>query len=54
VPPGDYAIVALNDGDRLEYANPESLNPYLSDAEQISVRARGTAMVNLGLTAVEK
>lgn len=54
VPPGDYAIVALNDGDRLEYANPESLNPYLSDAEQISVRARGTTMVNLGLTAVEK
>ena len=54
VPPGDYAIVALNDGDRIEYANPETLNPYLSDAEQISVRARGTAMVNLGLTAVEK
>jgi len=54
VPPGDYAILALNDGDRLEYANPDILNPYLSDAEQISVRARGTAMVNLGLTAVEK
>ena len=54
VPPGDYAILALNDGDRLEYANPDVLNTYLSDAEQISVRARGTAMVNLGLTAVEK
>lgn len=54
VPPGDYAILALNDGDQLEYANPDILDPYLSDAEQISVRARGTATVNLGLTAVEK
>ena len=54
VPPGDYAILALNDGDRLEYADPDILNAYLSDAEPISIRARGTAMVNLGLTAVEK
>jgi hypothetical protein len=54
VPPGDYEILALNDGDRLEYANPDVLNPYLADAEQISIRSRGTAMVNLGLTAVEK
>jgi hypothetical protein len=54
VPPGDYVILALNDGDRLEYANPDVLDPYLSDAEQISVRARGTAILNLGLTAVEK
>jgi hypothetical protein len=54
VPPGDYSILALNDGDQVEYANPDVLNPFLSEAEQISVRARGTAMVNLGLTAVEK
>ena len=29
VPPGDYAILALDGGDRLEYANPEVLDPYL-------------------------
>ena len=52
VPPGDYRVVALNGGDRLEYANPEVLNPYLSDAEQVGVRGRGTVMVHLGLTAV--
>jgi len=54
VAPGDYAIVALNNGDRVEYADADALNAYLSDAEQVSVQGRGTVMVNLGLTAVEK
>ncbi|HXJ87111.1 MAG TPA: carboxypeptidase regulatory-like domain-containing protein [Candidatus Binatia bacterium] len=54
VAPGDYTIVALNGGDGVEYADPDVVNAYLSDAAQISVQGRGTVMVNLGLTAVEK
>ena len=54
VPPGDYAIVALDGGDRLEYADPEILNPYLSDAEHFSVRPHTTVTVNLGLTSVKR
>lgn len=54
LPPGDYAIVALDGGDRLEYADPEILNPYLSDAEHVSVQPRATVTVNLGLTSVKR
>jgi hypothetical protein len=54
VPPGDYAILALDGADRLEYADPEILNPYLSDAEHVSVRPRATVTVNLGLTSVKR
>jgi len=54
VPPGDYAILALDGGDRLEYANPEVLDPYLSDADHVTVRAHGTVTVNLGLTSVKR
>jgi hypothetical protein len=54
VPPGDYLILALNDGDQLEYANPDVLSPYLSDAGQVTVRARGNVTVNLGLTSVSR
>ena len=42
--PGDYAILALDEGERLEYDNPEVLNPYLSDAEHVSVQPHGTVM----------
>jgi hypothetical protein len=52
VAPGDYAILALEGADGLEYADPEVLEPYLSEAEPISVPARGTVTVNLGITAV--
>ena len=54
VAPGDYAIVALDEGESLEYDNPEVLNAYLSDAERVSVRPHGTVMVNLGLTSVKR
>jgi hypothetical protein len=54
IPPGDYAILALDGGDRLEYADPEILDPYLSDAEHVSVRPRATVNVNLGLTSVKR
>ena len=54
VPPGDYAILALNGAVGLEYADPDVLEPYLSDAEQVSVPLRGNVTVNLGLTAVKR
>jgi hypothetical protein len=54
IPPGDYAIVALDGGDGLEYADPEILNPYLSDAEHVTVRPHATVTVNLGLTSVRR
>jgi protocatechuate 3,4-dioxygenase beta subunit len=54
IPPGDYAILALDGGDQLEYADPEILNPYLTDAEHVSVRPRATVTVNLGLTSLKR
>jgi hypothetical protein len=54
VPPGDYTILALDGGNALEYADPDVLEPYLSDAEQISVPVRGNLTVNLGLTSVKR
>jgi len=54
IPPGDYVILALDGGDRVEYADPEVLNPYLSDAEHVSVRPHATVTVNLGLTSVKR
>lgn len=54
VPPGDYAILALNGAVGLEYADPDVLEPYLSDAEQVSVPVRGNVTVNLGLTQAKR
>jgi hypothetical protein len=54
VPPGDYSILALDGATGLEYADPDVLEPYLSDAEQISVPVRGNVTVNLGRTSVKK
>jgi len=54
IPPGDYVIVALDGGDQLEYADPEILNPYLSDAEHITLPPHATVTVNLGLTSVKR
>ena len=54
VPPGDYEILALDGAVGLEYANPDVLEPYLSDAEQVSVPLRGNVTVNLGLTPVKR
>jgi hypothetical protein len=54
VPPGDYAILALDGAVDLEYADPDILEPYLSDAEQVSVPLRGNVTVNLGLTQAKR
>jgi hypothetical protein len=47
VAPGDYLLLALDGVDRLEYENPEVLNPYLSKAEHITLQPHGIANVNL-------
>jgi len=49
VPPGEYAVVAIDHGDQLEYLNPDILNPYLSDAQHVNVRPNGNATVHLSL-----
>ena len=54
IPPGDYSILALDGATAVEYADPDVLEPYLSDAEQINVPARGNVTVNLGLTAAKR
>jgi len=54
VAPGEYALLALDGGDRLEYANPEVLGPYLSNAEHVTVRAHGNVVASVGLTSAGK
>jgi hypothetical protein len=51
VAPGDYELLALDHGEQLEYGNPEVLNPYLSNAQHISVQPRGSANVTVNLTS---
>jgi hypothetical protein len=52
VAPGDYALLAFDNGDQLEYANPEVLDPYLSGAAHISLQPHGTASINLTLSPI--
>lgn len=54
VAPGDYAVVAIDHGEQVEYANPDVLSLYLSSAQQIHVAAHGTATVNLTVTPVRR
>jgi hypothetical protein len=54
VTPGDYLLLAFEGGDRLQYENPEVLNPYLSKAEHISLQPHGIANVNLSLSPTER
>jgi hypothetical protein len=54
VAPGDYAVLAFDGIDKLEYGNPEVLNPYLSKAAHISLQPHGTASVNLTLSPMSR
>jgi len=47
VTPGDYMLLALDQADQLEYANPEILNAYLSKAIHINVQPHVATNVNL-------
>jgi hypothetical protein len=51
VAPGDYSVLAFDAADRLEYENPDVMNPYLSRAEHVSLQPHGTANVNLSLSS---
>jgi hypothetical protein len=50
VAPGDYLLLAVDGVERLEYENPEVLDPYLSKAEHISLQPHGMANLNLSLS----
>ncbi len=54
VAPGDYLLLAFDASDRLNYEDPEVLNPYLSKAEHISLQPHGVANVNLSLSSIER
>jgi hypothetical protein len=54
VAPGDYTLLAFDQADQLEYANPDVLNPYLSGAAHISLQPHGTASINLILSPVNR
>jgi hypothetical protein len=54
VPPGEYSLLAIDHTDQLEYADPEVLSPYLSDAVHITLQAHATASVNLSLSHLGK
>jgi len=54
VAPGDYALLAFDNVDQLEYANPDVLNPYLSAAAHISLQPRGMASINLTVSPISR
>lgn len=49
IPPGDYMLFAVEEVDNLEYANPDTMRPYLSRATQITLSAgqKGNASISL-------
>jgi len=52
VAPGDYAVLALDRVDQLEYANPAALQPYLAQASHVTLTANGNAEIALNLVHV--
>jgi type IV secretory pathway protease TraF len=49
VPPGAYALFAVEDGADLEYANPAAIRPYLATAKTIQVPPSGSITQRLDL-----
>jgi hypothetical protein len=54
VAPGDYLLLAFDGLGRVDYEDPEVLNPYLSKAEHITLQPHGVANVNLSLAPTER
>jgi len=50
ISPGDYLLLAFDQADKLEYEDPDVLNPYLSGAAHITLQPHGTASINLTLS----
>ncbi len=51
VPPGAYALFAVEDGGDLEYANPSAIRPYLASAAKLRVAPAGAYTQRLELPA---
>jgi hypothetical protein len=45
--PGEYKILAVDNPDELEYANPEAVRRYLSKARDVSLAPNQKAKVEL-------
>jgi hypothetical protein len=54
VPPGEHLALALDGSGRLDYLNPDVLNPYLSGAQRVTVTPHGTINVNLSPSPIER
>jgi hypothetical protein len=50
--PGDYLIYAFDSADRLEYGNPDVLQPYTSQAAHVTLSPNQKAQVSLDLITV--
>jgi hypothetical protein len=54
LPPDDYSVLALDNAETLQYADPGALDSYLSNAVHVTVAANGRQSVNVKLTRVGK
>ncbi len=52
--PGEYSLIASDGLDKLEYMNPEVLNPYLSTAARISLQPHAIANVTLNVSRASR
>ena len=49
IPPGDYLAFAIDDADNLDYADPDAMQPYLSQATRVTLSAGQNSNVSLNL-----
>jgi hypothetical protein len=49
LPPGDYALFAVEDGSELEYANPAAIRPYLAGAKKVQIGPGGLDNLRLDI-----
>jgi hypothetical protein len=52
--PGDYTVLAFDRTTGLEYANPEVISSYVSNATHVSVGANGESRVSVNLIRTTK
>jgi len=51
--PGDYAVLALDHAEDLEYTNPDALRPYLSKAQHVVLQPNQKEELNLEIVKGE-
>lgn len=51
VPPGEYTLLAIDDGRELAYADPAVIKPYLSRGQNIKVPLSGSSPVKVSVVA---